>query len=974
MEKLKVEKIKQYELLEKKMIKEVDSMGYLLRHKKSGARVFLLENTDPNKVFFIGFRTPPKDDTGVAHIMEHSVLCGSRKYPVKDPFVELAKGSLNTFLNAMTYADKTLYPLASCNDQDFCNLMSVYMDAVLYPNIDTNRKIFEQEGWHYELEALDGELKYNGVVYNEMKGAYSSPESVLRYAINETLFPNGTYGKSSGGDPQAIPKLSYEQFLAFHKTYYHPSNSYIYLYGDVDMEERLTWLDAEYLSRFAQQEIDSAIVKEQIGEQWKDRQVPYSVTEGEDTKGKTFLSWTAVTGDPLDLKESGAYRILEYALLNAPGAPLKKALLDAGIGKEIGGGYADGTCQPNFSIIAKGAEPEQKDAFVRIIREELQKAATEGLNRKSLLGGINNMEFKNREADFGRWPKGLMYGLNLGNWFYDDKAPFGQLEFEPVFAQLRAELDGRYYEELVGQLLDASYGAVVTAVPEPGRADRMDRERAAALAAYKEGMTQEQMQAVIDNTAALKQYQEQPSPKEALETIPMLTRADLSHDVFEPINEWRMAGTDTKVLFHPIFTNGIGYLQILFDASAVATEDLGYLALLGKLLSFVDTEHYSYGELSDEINMHTGDLDFSVLVTGKANDSNDAKVGLWVETKVLYREIPWVLQMIREILFTSKFTDTKLLCKLVKEQYSKENFAVLNNGHAVAISRARSYCFADAWLSAQISGLEYYTFLKELHENLEERVGELAQKFAQILTQVVSKDRMFVGFTAEEAGMEALAQPLADFAEGLAVNDLPDAPRTPVCTVKNEGFKTASQVQYVARVGAFDQAGYAYTGAMQVFRTIMNYDYLWVKLRVKGGAYGCFAQLNRKGNGYFCSYRDPNLQETNAIYDTIPEYLARFDADERDMTRFIIGTISEMDVPLTPSMKGSISTSRYLTGLTVEECKKEREEVLNCTVADIRALAAPVSAMLKQQVLCVVGNAQKIEETEGLFLEKKPLG
>ncbi len=970
---MKIENIKQYEVIEQKPIKEVDSMGYLLRHKKSGARVFLLENADPNKVFFIGFRTPPANDTGVAHIMEHSVLCGSRKYPVKDPFVELAKGSLNTFLNAMTYADKTLYPLASCNDQDFCNLMSVYMDAVFYPNIYTNRKIFEQEGWHYELESPDGELKYNGVVYNEMKGAYSAPESALRYAINETLFPNGTYGKSSGGDPLAIPQLSYEQFLNFHRQYYHPSNSYIYLYGDMDMEERLDWLDAEYLSKFDRQEIDSAITKEHAFADWKDEQVSYSVTEGEDTKEKTFLSWTAVTGDTLNLKESGAYHILEYALLNAPGAPLKKALLDAGIGKEVAGGYSDSTCQPYFSIVVKGAEADQKDEFVRIIRGELQKAATEGLSRKSLLGGINNMEFKNREADYGRWPKGLIYGLNLENWFYEETAPLHVFHAEPIFAQLRESLESRYYEELVEQLLKTTYGAVVTAVPEPGLSDRTEREMAAKLAECKAGMTESQIQEIIDNTAALKAYQEEPSSKEALETIPMLTREDLSHAVFEPVNEWRTVGQDTKVLFHPIFTNGIGYLQMIFDASAVPTEDLGYLSLLGDLLSFVDTAHYSYGDLSDEINIHTGNLEFSTGILSKANDSRGAKVGLWVETKVLYREIPWVLNMIQEILFTSKFTDQKLIRKLVAEQYSKEKSAMLNSGHSVAMSRARSYCFEDAWLSAQISGMEYYEFIKDLNQNIEDRMELLVNKFHTILEQVICKDRLFIGFTADEEGMQTLEQPLAAFAQALPAQALPDAPRKYVLSVKNEGFGTASQVQYVARVGEFRQAGYAYTGAMQVFRTIMNYDYLWIKLRMQGGAYGCFAQLNRKGNGYFCSYRDPNLKETNDIYDTIPAYLEQFDVDERDMTRFIIGTISEMDVPLTPSMKGAISTSRYLNGLTVEECRREREEVLNCTVEDIRALAEPVRAMLDQQVLCVVGNAQKVEETEGLFMEKRIL-
>ena len=969
---MNLEHLQAYELIASEKIKEVDSLGYLLRHKKSGARVFLLENQDENKVFYIGFRTPPADDTGVAHVLEHSVLCGSKKYPVKDPFVELAKGSLNTFLNAMTYPDKTLYPLASCNDKDFQNLMSVYMDAVFYPNIYTNEKIFEQEGWHYELEQADGNLTYNGVVYNEMKGAYSAPESVLRYEVLKALFPTGTYGKSSGGDPTAIPSLTYEQFLAFHQKYYHPSNSFIYLYGNMDMEERLNWMDQEYLQAFDCQETDAQVVQEPLFTEWVDKEAYYSVTE-DDFTDKTYLSWSVLAGDCLDMQEAAAFQIIEYALLNAPGAPIRQALIDAGIGKDVMGGYQSGIRQPYFSVVAKSANPEQKDAFVSIIRQELEKAVAEGLDKKSILGGINSMEFRSREADYGRWPRGLMYGLGLENWFYDEMAPMSALCYEPVYAWLRQVMETDYFERLIEKrLLQGTHGAVVTLLPKQNLTEEQDAATAQILAEYQAGLSQEQLAQIAEHTVQLKAYQQEPSKREDLDKIPMLQRSDLSDKVFHPINDWKKAGGQ-DVLFHPVFTSGIGYLKLGFDASCVATEDLGYLSLLTSLLSYIDTEKYTYRELSNEINIHTGGMSFTTLIQSGAETCSNPKIWVWVNAKALYRELDWTLETIQEVLQRSDFSSEKRIRELVAEEQVGQQSAVVNNGHTTAISRAKAYCFEDAYLGDLMNGLEYYDFINDLQKNMDTRIEQLTEKLRTIAAQVFTREGLLVSYTADQEGLDALAKPLEAFVQGLPQGSQAKAQRSYPLQVKNEGFQTSSQVQYVARVGNFRKAGFDYTGAMQVFRTIMSYDYLWIKLRVQGGAYGCFAQLSRKGFGYFCSYRDPNLEQTNAVYEAIPEYLEQFDADEHDMTRFIIGTISEMDTPMTPSMKGSISLTRYLTGLTVEQCEKERQEILNCTPEDIRKLAEPVRAILQQQVLCVVGNAGKIEETEGLFGEKKTL-
>ena len=473
-----------YEVVTEENLTDIHSTGWLLRHKKTGARVMLIENDDENKVFNIAFRTPPKDSTGVAHILEHSVLCGSREFPLKDPFVELVKGSLNTFLNAMTYPDKTCYPVASCNDKDFQNLMHVYLDAVFYPNIYKREEIFRQEGWNYHLEQKEGPLKYNGVVYNEMKGAFSSPDEVLEREIMNHLFPDTTYGCESGGDPKNIPDLTYENFLNFHRTYYHPSNSYIYLYGNMDMEEKLAFLDEHYLSHFDYLDVDSVIQEQKAFGACRDVTLEYPVAENEGEEDNTYLSYNMVVGNAADSQMAIAFEVLDYALLSAPGAPLKQALLDAKIGKDIYGSFEDGIKQTYFSIVAKGANLNRKEEFIKVIRDTLTKIAEEGIDKKAVTAGINYYEFRFREADFSSYPKGLMYGLQIfDSWLYDETKPFIHVEALDTFAFLKEQISTGYFENLIQTyLLDNQHGALVTIVPEPGRTARLDAELKEKLA------------------------------------------------------------------------------------------------------------------------------------------------------------------------------------------------------------------------------------------------------------------------------------------------------------------------------------------------------------------------------------------------------------------------------------------------------------------------------------------------------------
>ena len=602
-----------YEVVLTEDLPDLKSKGYLLKHKKSGARVLLMENDDENKVFTIGFRTPPSDSTGVPHIMEHSVLCGSRDFPVKDPFVELVKGSLNTFLNAMTYPDKTVYPVASCNDKDFQNLMHVYMDAVFYPNIYQHDEIFRQEGWSYKLDEPDGKLEYNGVVYNEMKGAFSSPEGVLDRVILNSLFPDTSYAYESGGDPEEIPNLTYEQFLDFHRKYYHPSNSYIYLYGDMDMEEKLKWLDENYLCEFDAAEVDSEICFQKPFDKMIEVEKTYSISSEETEEENTYLSYNKVIATSLDEKLYQAFQILDYALLSAPGAPLKKALMDAGIGKDIMGSYDNGIYQPIFSIIAKNAEPQQKEQFVQVIEDTLRKIVEDGIDRKALEAGINYHEFRFREADFGNYPKGLMYGLDLfDSWLYDEKKPFIHMQAIPTFAFLKEQIGTRYFEDLIQKwILDNPHGSMVIVKPERGRTARMDRELDEKLQTYKAGLSPDEVEKLARDTAELIVYQESEDAREDMEKIPVLGREDISREIAPICNEERVCG-GIPMVYHNVETNGIGYVTLLFDLSGVPEEKLPYVGMLQAVLGIIDTTHYEYGELFNEINVHTGGIGTSL--------------------------------------------------------------------------------------------------------------------------------------------------------------------------------------------------------------------------------------------------------------------------------------------------------------------------------------------------------------------------
>lgn len=967
---MNINHLQAYELQKEENLPGIQAKGYLLRHKKSGARVLLVENDDENKVFSIGFRTPPSDSTGVPHIMEHSVLCGSKNFPAKDPFVELVKGSLNTFLNAMTYPDKTVYPVASCNDKDFQNLMHVYMDAVLHPNIYQHEEIFRQEGWSYKLDSLDDKLEYNGVVYNEMKGAFSSPEGVLDRVVLNTLFPDTSYANESGGDPEVIPELTYEQFLDFHRKYYHPSNSYIYLYGDMDMEEKLKWLDLEYLSDYEEIQVDSKIKYQEPFTEVVEKEIAYSIASDESESENTYLSYNKVIGTSLDRELYLAFQILDYALLSAPGAPLKKALTDAGIGKDIMGSYDNGIYQPIFSVIAKNAEKSQKDIFVETVEDVLRTLVTDGIDKKALEAGINYHEFRYREADFGNYPKGLMYGLQMmDSWLYDDEKPFIHIEALDTFEFLKKQVQTDYYEQLIQKyLLDNTHGAIVVVKPERGRTARMEKELEEALQAYKMSLSKEEQERLVERTKALEAYQSEPDAEEDLERIPILKREDISREIAPIINE-ELTLAGVPVVFHEIETNGIGYMDVMFDASDVAEEELPYLGILQSVLGIIDTTHYEYGELFNEINVHTGGIGTSLELY---NDVTNVKEKAFrstfeVKAKALYQKLPMAFEMIGEILSESKLEDTKRVKEILAMLKSRLLMKFQSSGHTTAALRAMSYASPSAKLKDMTSGIEFYEKVAYLEEHFEEEKARLTEILTNLTKKLFRSDRMMISFTASKAGLSGMETMIEGLKKRLFEEETKETPCILHCEKKNEGFKTASKVQYVARAGNFIDQGVPYHGALQILKVILSYDYLWQNVRVIGGAYGCMTNFNRIGEGYFVSYRDPNLKRTMDVYEGVVDYLENFTVTDRDMTKYIIGTMSNIDQPMTPAIKGERSMNLYMNRVSEEMIQKERCQILEAQQEDIRKLAPVVEAVLRADQICVIGGEEKIEEDRELF-------
>ena len=945
-------------------IDEINGTAYEMKHEKSGARLIYIDSPDSNKVFNIAFRTTPHNSTGVAHIMEHSVLCGSRKFPLKEPFVELVKGSLNTFLNAMTYPDKTMYPVASKNDKDFHNLMDVYLDAVFYPRVREDAEIVMQEGWHYELENADDELTYKGVVFNEMKGVYSSPDSVLERQMMRELFPDTTYGVDSGGDPDYITDLTYEEFQEFYRVHYHPSNSYIFLYGDMNIEEQLAFLNDEYLSHFDAIDVHTEVALQAPFTEGKVVSYPYSVGSEEPTDNRTLHSFAYVLPD-VTPEHSLAFEVLTHALLTSPAAPLKQALVKAGIGSDVSGYYLDSIRQPMWTVQATGSNLDKQADLQRIVESTLQDLCDKGLDKELLEASLNSIEFALRESDFGGRPIGLAYIIRMmDNWLYDND-PLELLHYEEALTNIRKGLAGTYFEDLIRHsILNNNHKVLVSIYPERGLQERKDAEVKEHLANVKANMTSEEIEAIVEQTKRLKIRQETPDSDEALASIPLLELSDLNPNI-EAVERRESKIGNTTVHFVPTFTKGINYVGLYFKLNCLTEEELFYADILSDILGRIDTSERGYEALAKDINMNLGGLSSDITAISKDGKRDEFTPLMIVRAKALHSKLPDLCRLINEVVQKADYSDDQRLTELVQESKAIWDNEAFRRGNSIVSQRVMAQVSAVGKFRDN-GNLGYYQKISELASN-PAALPLLPEKLAEVARKIFRANNVDIMFVGEEGELEAFENLMKPFVETWDTTELSNDVLQITRLSGNDGIVTAGKVQYVAQGGNFIDHGFKHVGPMSVLETILRYEYLWIRIRVQGGAYGAFANFYDDGNMIFCSYRDPNLLETLDVYKELPQYLRDFTLTDREMRKYIIGTMSSLDLPMTPALRGPRAMGMYFSGAKLEDKVEFRKQVIACKPEDIVALADVVEPVLNDNHICTMGNEQKIKDAGNVF-------
>lgn len=958
----------EYRLEKYEYIKCIDSRASILRHIKSGARFAVFVNEDDNKLFSAAFKTPPIDDCGTPHIIEHSVLCGSERYPVKDPFMQLVKSSMQTFLNAMTYADKTVYPVASCNNIDFTNLSNVYLDAVFAPNIAKHKEIFMQEGWHFE-PTEEGGLNIGGVVYSEMLGAMSSPDSSVYDGLISAMFPDNAYGKNSGGDPEHIPELTYEAFLEYFRTHYHPSNCYITLYGRMDHRERLEYIDREYLSKYDAIENDFNISDtEMCCESIKRYTKEYAVMPDEDVEGKTFFAFGSECCDASDVVESMAYDFLSDILVESPGAPVKNALISNGIGEEVFGGFLNHMKKPAFSVIAKNASASDEDKFISIVTETLADIAVNGVNKKSLLAAIERSEFRFREGEQGSTPRGLNVNLSmLQNWVYSDDNPFGYLKADEILSELRRLCDTDYYEKLVRKLLDSHNKVLFVMSPERSLNERKDRELEDKLLAYRNSITDEDYCSICEEFEAFTEYQDREETDEELSCIPLLSKNDISSTPASVSYNETTIGSIPAIV-HDVKTNGIAYVRLMFDISHIPTEKLHYLDILSSLLGKVNTLSHRYEDILDDVRMNTGGFGFVCEMYRLKSPSGAFRPMYELNVRVLDTKLEKALSIAKEIIFETDFSDKTRIREILTEMVSEKQRDIVSAGSEYASARALAYfCAADA-AEDHLDGISSYMTEKELLADYENSFDSLSVELISLRDSIFAKNRCMLSVAADEEILESVKLSLSDFSECLPVKEsCPKASREPL-GVLNEGFMTTSKVQYVAVGGNLNKHGFTYDGRYQILSSVLKNDYLYPEIRMKGGAYGysCSFSVNT-GNVSMVTYRDPCLAESLEVFKRSADFIRDVDLTEDALTAHIIGTFGRLDRPMSAYMKSSRALALYMSGRTYEDMARDRELMLNVTAEDIKNFAPALEAAVNLDSICVIGNEEKIRDNSNLF-------
>ncbi len=953
-----------FRLKEKRFIKEVNAECFYYEHIKSGAKLFKIANDDPNKTFAVAFKTFPESDNGIAHIMEHCVLNGSQKFPVKSPFDILSKGSLKTFLNAFTSKDMTTYPVASMNDKDYFNLMLVYLDAVFNPLIYTDERILQQEGWHYELNAPDEDVIYKGVVYNEMKGSFSNPGRELYFQTYRLLFPDNAYGKESGGYPDAIPELTNETFLSFHKRNYHPGNSYLFLYGNADINKELQFIDSAYLSNYGKLENPVTIQDQKAFREMKVAGGFYPVMEGENTDDKTFLTLSFVAGHNTDPALVGALDLICDLLVNQETAPLRLALQEAGIGQDISAGI-DNIKQNVVQISVQNANPGDRDKFMDICRKTLQDVITKGFDRDEVKGLLNRLEFRLREGNDAQ--KGLRYMGEVANgWIFADD-PFRELEYEKTLAELKQALSTQYLEKIARKyLLDNPHSLLFTLEPKPGLDNERNAKTQEKLRQFKASLSTKEKEQLIRQTRELIEYQKREDDPAALATIPLLSLSDVNPTAaFYPVEEPEPG--KQPLLWHKTFTNGIAYISLHFDLRQIPQDLIPYASLLCDLTTLFDTENHTYGEVGKLLNMYTGGFNTRIQTYLENYDDDRLVPKFTVTTRVMPDQLDNMFGLTNEILLKSKFTDKERLKSLMTRLQSQLDANAKRDGLGIAMGRIQSYFSKQGLFKEITGGLDYYWFVTDLNRNLDQKAGHISSKLKQLTEMLFTRENCTVSLTGTEAEMNvfrpALQRFMGSFRSAQPMyhgwNLKPEK--------KNEGIITSSKVQYVIEGYNFRKLGYAWDGKLRVLNQILSSDWLQNQVRVIGGAYGGFSRISPDGTITFNSYRDPNLKETLDAYKGTVQYLKQLSIDQAELTRYIIGTISAMDRPLTPSQQGEQAVANHFTGRTAMQAQQDRDAVLSTSLTDIRNFSKMINDVLATQTLCVYGNSEKITNAGAMF-------
>jgi Zn-dependent M16 (insulinase) family peptidase len=965
-----------FELICEENIQEINGTARIYRHVKTGAELLSITTEDENKCFGISFRTPPPNGTGLPHILEHSVLCGSRKYPVKEPFVELIKGSLHTYLNAFTYPDRTVYPVASQNERDFYNLVDVYLDAVFHPRI--TRHIFEQEGWHYEIDKPEEPLRYKGVVFNEMKGAYSSPDRLIYEYSQHSLFPDNAYGVDSGGDPVEIPDLLYDEFVEFHRTFYHPSNALICFYGDDDPEKRLAVLD-EYLREFDPIEVTSKIPLQPRFTEPKRFVRTYEA--GDETgpkRGMVTVNW--ILAETLEPELHYAFHALGHILIGTPASPLRKALIDSGLGEELtGAGLESEIRETFFSTGLKGIDPDDSQKVEDLVLSTLEGLARDGIDRKTVEASLNTLEFALRENNTGGFPRGLALMLRAHDLWTFDGDPLAVLSFEKPLAAIKEKFTSgeKYFEQLIQTyLLDNPHRTTVLLKPEPGLGEKLAVEEKNRLGRARSSMSPERIDELVADTAELKRLQAEPDPPEALATIPRLTLDDLDKEIKTiPIEITGQNGTE--ILYHDLFTNGIVYLDLGFNLHILPQESLPYLPLFGRALLEMGTEKEDYVSLLQRIGRTTGGISRGFLTSSLPEQS----VGLawfFLRGKAMVPQVDDLLGILGDVLTTARLDNRDRFRQMVLEEKAAFEAGLTLAGHRIVSGRLRSRFTEADWASEQMGGITYLFFLRRLAEEIESDWPKVLDNLVSIRNTLLNRNAMLCNVTLDGDGWNGVRPMIASFLADLPAADTATAQWSRESDMTPEGLTLPAQVNYVGKATNLYDLGYEYDGSSMVITRFISRTWLWDRVRVQGGAYGAFCNFDRRSGVLgFASYRDPNLLETIDVYDQAADFLRDIPISGDELTKAIIGAVSDLDAYQLPDAKGYTSMARHLAGDTDEDRQKRRDQVLSTTVDDFKRFADVLMRAKEKGLVGVLGAPAAIKEANeklnGLFQVTKVL-